>query len=123
MFNNIVKAYNKFSEENSLDITLDVELFTSANTTDYEDFGAYLEAIFKNKSSRKKYDIFFYFDTYRFKYGSQFINLFDYLSEDRIDIYERSIINESCVLDNNLIGLVNIIIHYYYNQILLLFIL
>jgi len=105
MFNNIIKAYNKYSKENNLDITLDVELFTSANTTIYEDFSAYLEALFKNKSSRKRYDIFFYFDTYRYQYGKQFINLFDYLSEDRIDIYERSILNEGCILNNNLIGL------------------
>jgi len=105
VFSNLVKEYNKYSEKNNLDISLEVELFTSANSTVYLDFGSFLESIFKNKSVRNKYDLIFYFDTYTHTFGSHFINLEKYLPPEKIDVFERSIIDTSCLYDNKIVGL------------------
>ena len=108
-FSNLVNAYNRYSEEKNLDIKLEVELFTSSNSTVYTDFGAFLDSIFKNKSTRTKYDMFFYFDTYTERFGSHFINVEKYISSEHIDLFERSIIDTSCLWKKTVVGLVIII--------------
>lgn len=51
----------------------------------------------------------FYFDTYTNTFGSHFINLENYLPPEKIDVFERSIIDSSCIHENKIVGLVNII--------------
>jgi len=73
-----------------------------------------LESIFYKNNGKKKYDIVFYYDTYTPILGHHFVELEKYIDSSRIDMYERSIIDGSCVYNNKVIGLVSI--EYIYKQ-------
>ncbi len=98
-----------YSKEKKLGIDINIEIFTPSNTTEFKDFGLYLESILNKKNGKTKYDIIFYYDTYTPVIGHHFVGLEQYLGSEQIDMYERSIIDECCVYNDNVIGIVNIV--------------
>jgi len=105
VFDNLKNAFRKYSEDNNLGIDINIEIYTPSNTTEYKDFGFFLESIFNKKNGKKRYDIVFYYDTYTSILGRHFVELEKYIDTSRIDMYERSIIDASCVYNNKVIGL------------------
>eukprot|EP00833_Pecoramyces_ruminatium_P000409 jgi/Orpsp1_1/1174441/evm.model.c7180000050111.1 len=67
------------------------------------DYGSMVESLLKRKS--KKYDLFFYDNTYTPKFGPYLLNLNEWVSESHIKMFDQSIISQTCMHNDNLVGL------------------
>jgi len=102
---NVVKKFNKYSKENNLEIDLKLNIFTEDNYTgSYFSYGDVIESVLKK--SKTKYDIYTYDNAFVLKFGSYFLDLKEYLSEDLIKLYNKKIISYTCIYKNKLIALV-----------------
>jgi len=64
----------------------------------------------------EKYELIFYDNIYSMRYAPHLLNLYDYLDEDHIILYDREIILKSCVSDDKLVGIVNIIYNFFFHS-------
>jgi len=101
----MAEDFNKYAEENNLDIAIDMKIFTSySNFTDQKSFAIAVEQLLKKKNN--KYDLYYFDNAYTPKYGKYLLNLKDYLQEDHINMFEQNLLKETCVYDNKIVGLV-----------------
>ncbi|OUM61936.1 hypothetical protein PIROE2DRAFT_11901 [Piromyces sp. E2] len=106
----IAEKFNKYSEDNNLNIELNLNLLTLSNSTsNINDYGSFLESYFrKNENENPEsqiYDIVFYDAIYSNRYGPYLLNLREALPHDHIDLYNQKILNESCSYKNSIVGL------------------
>jgi len=69
-----------------------------------------VETLLKKKDDR--YDIYFYDCVYSRRFKDYFVNLKENISEDHIGMYNQEIISQSCMVNDKLVGLVNIYFRY-----------
>ncbi|ORX82994.1 periplasmic binding protein-like II [Anaeromyces robustus] len=104
LFNSLEKYFNKYSEENNLDINVSFVYYTIENSTVYAaDYSSTIEHILKKKSD--KYDIIFYDVMYSPRFSPHFIDLKEYLPKDHIDMYSTGVIPELCTYNGKWVGL------------------
>ncbi|ORX76241.1 hypothetical protein BCR32DRAFT_271394 [Anaeromyces robustus] len=104
IYTSVVDDFNEYSKKNNLDIHLDLNLLSNANSTsNFHDYGAFVDSLLKKKN--KKYDIYFYDNIYTQKFGKYFLDLKKYLPKDLIDIYNQEILDQTCYYKEKLIGL------------------
>ncbi|ORX84161.1 periplasmic binding protein-like II [Anaeromyces robustus] len=100
----LINEFNKYSEENGLDVQVNLNLISKLNGTSLIDgYGSMLETLLIKKSTR--YDLFFYDNCDTFILGSHYIDLYDWLSKDHIDMYDMNIIKQTCFYNDKLVGL------------------
>jgi len=104
----MVNDFNEYAEEQNLNVTLTVTIFTEADLKNFEAFANAVETLLAKKS--RKYDLYYYDNAYTVKYGPHLLDLKRYLSKDQISMYNRNIIEMSCIYEDKLVGLVNITI-------------
>ncbi|ORX50629.1 periplasmic binding protein-like II [Piromyces finnis] len=103
-YSTIINKFNKYSIENKLDITIEINVVTSGGTSSsVNDYGEMIEVLLKKYDN--KYDIYFYENTYLQKYSPYLLDLSNYLPKDYIDMYDQKTISELCRYDNKLIGI------------------
>jgi len=86
-YNYIVNSFNEYSKKENLGIKLDLNLITSANSTNFiYDYGTTIEEILSK--GRDKYDIYFYDLVYTKRFGKYFVNLGDKLPQEHLDMYK-----------------------------------
>jgi len=100
----MVNDFNEYAENNNLNITIDVNVYTDVDIKNFESFANTVETLLKKKSN--KYDIYFYDNAYTVKYGKYLLDLKGYLSEDHVNVYNKDIIEKSCKYEDKLVGLV-----------------
>jgi len=100
-YHSLIKKFNKYSEENNLDISLTLNIGTGPSNATAEN--EFILKLFKKKS--KKYDLYFYDNIYSANYGDNFLDLNEYLPKSHLDIFNNDIISNSCVYNDKLIGL------------------
>ncbi|ORX82997.1 periplasmic binding protein-like II [Anaeromyces robustus] len=95
--------FNKYSEENNLDIEVSYVYYSSENCTIYTaDYGSTIEHILKKKS--EKYDIYYYDVMYSPRYSQYFIDIKDYIPE-HIKLYSPGIASDICTYNGKWVGL------------------
>ncbi|ORX80266.1 hypothetical protein BCR32DRAFT_268953 [Anaeromyces robustus] len=104
LFSPLIKKFNEYAKENSIDTEIDIELHSPSNSSLYvDDYGSFIEHLLKKKST--KYDIIFYDVIYTPRYSSYFIDLKDYLPKEHIDNYASGIAYDTCVHNGKWVGL------------------
>jgi len=111
IFGNMVKDFNDYSEENNLNITLELEMVDKVNNQ-FDSYSAYIETVLQKKNNIK-YDILIYDNSYTQKYGPHLLDLKDYIKDD-VSMFDDILIKDSCTYKDELVGLVNINIYYIY---------
>ncbi|ORX78901.1 periplasmic binding protein-like II [Anaeromyces robustus] len=112
--------FNEFSKKNNLDITLELTVLTSANSTVLNNGGkTTIQSLLENKS--KRYEIYFYSFSGGAQFSDHLLDLNDYISPDITNMYYSDIFNKTCIFDNKLIGFpINRIYSVLYSNIKLL---
>jgi len=106
--------FNKYAEEKKLDISINMNIYKSyENFTNQESFATAVDQLLKKKSN--KYDLYYYDNAYTPKYGKYLLDLRNYLSKEHIDMYQQTLLEETCEYENKLVGLVKYL--YIYNTI------
>ena len=109
-YTSLIDKFNKYSKDNDLDIEVQFVYLSSVNVTGYyKDYDSFLEALFKKKDDR--YDIYFYEPTNNFNYDKYMLNLNELISEEKLNMFDPSIIQNTCTENGKLIGLVIILIY------------
>jgi len=95
--------FNQYANSNNLDIKIIPENVQFENAIDCHDkFKTLVEDILK----KNKYDLYLYDSFYRKYYSPYLLDLKKYLPQSYIDMYNPRIIEESCIFEDKLIGLV-----------------
>ncbi|KAL6625309.1 periplasmic binding protein-like II, partial [Neocallimastix sp. 'constans'] len=103
-FQLIEKDFNNYAIENSLDIQLNVTLYTFNNSLDLEnDYRSTIEYIQNNDST--KYDIYFFDIIYSSKYYEILLELDDVIPESHFLLYSSGIAPYICKYNGKWIGL------------------
>jgi len=111
-YDGIIKDFNDYSEENGLDIKVNLNLYTLNNSTLLSDaFGTTLDIFFSKKLN--KYDLIFYDIMYSTKYEPHLENLRDYIEDEYIDQYNPEILSTFSTANNKLVGIVRYIYKIY----------
>eukprot|EP00833_Pecoramyces_ruminatium_P004364 jgi/Orpsp1_1/1178396/evm.model.c7180000065111.1 len=98
----MIDLFNTYAKENNLDITLNLDLFTSENSTSLvTDYEAMLTALIESD----KYDLYFYDNIYTTKFGENLLNLKEWVSEEHLNLYASGVASQSCVYKNKWVGL------------------
>ncbi|KAG4085823.1 periplasmic binding protein-like II [Neocallimastix lanati (nom. inval.)] len=101
VYHYMVNSFNEYAKDNDLDINLKLTVFTQTNsTTNTNDT---IKGLLNNKST--KYDLYIYDNKNSANYVDYFINLYDYLTEGYISLFNDRVISDSCVYHNKLFGL------------------
>jgi len=104
----IENEFQKYAQENGLDISLKMTLLNYGTPTDsYESF---VEKSLQNSNSNKnnnknKYEIYFYDNKYTNMYGPYLTDLRDVISKELIEINDAKLLNETCTYNGQLIGI------------------
>jgi len=103
VYHYMVNSFNEYAKDNDLDINLKLTVFTQTNsTTNTNDT---IKGLLNNKLT--KYDLYIYDNKNSANYVDYFINLYDYLTEGYISLFNDRVISDSCVYHNKLFGLVS----------------
>ncbi|ORX81335.1 periplasmic binding protein-like II, partial [Anaeromyces robustus] len=116
----LVNRFNNYSKKNNLNITVNLNLLSPANSTaESLDFFTSIDSYLRKKST--KYDIYFYENIYTTKFEPHFINLKEWLPKEHIDMFTHVEKSESYFYNNKLVGLPAYLEHsiFYYNERLL----
>ncbi|ORX83189.1 periplasmic binding protein-like II [Anaeromyces robustus] len=106
VFSPMVNDFNNYSSKNNLNITINLNMLTNQNSTfDLSDYGSMVETLLKKKS--KKYDFIIYDIIYTPKFAPYFLNLYNNIEKEHLDVYDKNILTQSSVYNNRLVGLVN----------------
>jgi len=104
-YTDVVKDFNTYAEKNNLDIKIDFNILTNANSTrSITDFISFLEAMHNRHST--KYDLIFYEFSELKNFNRYFLNLRKWLPEEHIKMYDSEILSKRCTVNKKLIGLV-----------------
>ena len=104
-YTSLIDKFNQYSKENDLDIEVQFVYLSSVNVTGYyKDYDSFLEALFKKKDDR--YDIYFYETTNNFNYDNYMIDLNELISEEKLNMFDPEIIQDLCIENGKLVGLV-----------------
>jgi len=108
LFEKIIKDFNEYAQENNIDVELEVNLYTNADTTDFvNENGSTIDKLLNDGT--QKYDLFFYDVMYSNKYSNHLIDLSEFLKKDHIKLYSNGVATKTCKLEDKWIGLVCII--------------
>jgi ABC-type glycerol-3-phosphate transport system substrate-binding protein len=100
----LIDQFNKYSNEQGLDITIKLNLLTSYNSTfSLSNFGTMIESLFKNK--KNKYDLYFYDNLYTPRYGHYLLDLRELISKEVLNLYDKAIISKTCMYKDRLVGI------------------
>ncbi|ORX80086.1 periplasmic binding protein-like II [Anaeromyces robustus] len=100
----LIDRFNKFSQENNLNINLTLDLYTETNSTAIvTDYEAMLDSLIS--SPHNTYDLYFYDNIYSIKFAPYLINLKEWLPKEHIDMYAPGIGSQSCVSKDKWVGL------------------
>ncbi|OUM58475.1 hypothetical protein PIROE2DRAFT_16237, partial [Piromyces sp. E2] len=100
----LVNKFNNFSNENKLNITLELIVFTPMNSSaNVDDFESAIETILNKNPD--KYDIYFYDNIYSKKFGTYLIDLKEELPEEHINEYNPNFLSQACSCNNKIVGL------------------
>ncbi len=103
IFSQLVSEFNEYSEKNNLDITL--SLIFNGNENSIVNYNDLLKDILLKRSP--KFDLFFYDPKYSAKFAEHLKDLYEYLPRDVVNNFDSDILSNTCVYNNQLIGLVN----------------
>jgi len=104
LYKSYVNKFNQYSEENDLNIKVNLILMTSSNSTvSLINNGSMFESLLKKKNSR--YDIFFYDGTFSQNYGPYLIDLNNLLSKVHIDMYNKNVLSQVRQYKDEVVGL------------------
>jgi len=106
IYSSLVYDFNAYSQKNNLNITVNLEITENKQIDDY---GSAIEVLLKRKNSRKSYDLFFYENYYKSKFGAYLIDLKGLIPEDHINMFDPNIISGTCYYKDKLIGMVILI--------------
>ncbi len=109
IFQTLMDDYNKYAENNNLNITINIEILkyekTMDSTTNFKSFVE--ESLKKNKNSKKnKFDIYFYDNRYTSMYGQYLVDLKENLPKELLKMYDTHSIEDTCYYNNELVGIV-----------------
>ncbi|KAL6600107.1 periplasmic binding protein-like II [Neocallimastix sp. 'constans'] len=100
LYSRYISEFNKYSNTNNLNITLNLEVFTKENSTVVvSEYETVLESLLKRKTTQ--YDLFFYDNIFTFKYGPHLLPLKEWLPEDHFKIYEGAQILKTCYYNDS----------------------
>ncbi|ORX83231.1 periplasmic binding protein-like II [Anaeromyces robustus] len=99
----MVNDFNEYSEKNNLNITVKINVHSTADLKNFESFAFSVESLLIKKSN--KYDIYYYDNSYTQKYGPYLLDLKEYLPEEHIKMYNQEIVEKSCIYKDKLVGL------------------
>jgi len=107
----VIDLFNKYAEDNDLDITVKFNLISPMNSTvNYEDYITFIKTILNKKETETKYELIFFENTDLDSLSSYFIDLKKLIPkmipEEHIKEIDPDIIDNYCVADDKLIGLV-----------------
>jgi len=112
----ISEDFNEYSKANGLDINLNRVLLSPANTTVYlGDYAATIKSILKKNKDR--YDLFMMSALYTNTFESYTSDLRLYVSSETLKNYSKGVGSTIGVINDKIIGLVNIYIYILYNYI------
>eukprot|EP00833_Pecoramyces_ruminatium_P004711 jgi/Orpsp1_1/1178743/evm.model.c7180000066564.2 len=104
LYSNFINDFNTYSKENNLNINLNLNFVSNVNLVNGDvEYESFLDTLFMKKS--KKYDIIFFDNIYRAKFGSYMLDLKNLLPKEHIDMYMEGIANQTCIFNNRIIGL------------------
>jgi len=98
----LVEDFNAYSKKNNLNITVNLEITENDQINDYYSI---FEVLLKKKNSRKSYEIFFYENYYKSKFGENLMDLKGLIPEDHINMFDPNIISGTCYFKDKLIGI------------------
>jgi len=100
----LITEFNKYAKDSKLDITISLDLFKSNNGTKFiNNHGSIIESFLQEKDTT--YDLIFYDNVYSPKLGPYLLNLKKWINKDLIEIYNSNITSQTCVYEDNLVGL------------------
>ena len=100
-----MRKFNEYSKKNNLNIKLNLNLITAANSTVLiNDYGSTIESILSRKLD--KYDVYFYDNIYTKRFGKHFIDLKKKLPKEHMDEYASGIGSKICISDGKWVSLV-----------------
>lgn len=106
IYNPLISAFNKYAEDNNLDIYLKLTILSPNNSTSIiNNYGSTVDSLLSKQSD--KYDLYFYYDSYTKRYGPHFLYLDKYIPKEHINMYDNGIIENSCIYNNHIVGLVS----------------
>jgi len=107
IFQSIKQNFNDYAIKNNLNITLNINLFSSKNSTqNINNFHSSIETLIDKKSD--KYDLFTFDPIYIRNLYPYFIDLKEWLPSEYIDWFSLNNIDKICTYENKWIGLVSI---------------
>ena len=101
--------FNRYSKNNDLNITLNIEIMKFESPGDsYDNFRLLVESLLKkSRIHNDNFDIYFYDLRYSDIYGPYLLDLKKYLPEEYLQLYNSRVVNETCYYKDELVGLVN----------------
>ncbi|ORX80974.1 periplasmic binding protein-like II [Anaeromyces robustus] len=95
--------FNKYSENNNLDITLKLTILSNLNTTySFSSYGITTDTLLKKKSY--KYDLIFFDSLYIKNYEPYLLDFKEYIPKKTIEKFDQNVLNQMCIHNNRLIG-------------------
>jgi len=77
----LANAFNEYAKNNNLDVELNMEVLTPENSTSQIiDYSTMMDENLSRK--KKKYDIYFYYGSYSYRYSKHLVDLRDYIDEN-----------------------------------------
>jgi len=104
-YSSLLNEFNKYSKENNLNIEINLITLSDTNSSiSVADNIALINQLYEKKNI--KYDIIFYYNLDLQNFDKYFVNLYEYIDEDIIKMYDPQILSQSCIKNNKLVGLV-----------------
>jgi len=105
----VEKEFNKYAEENHLNITLKIDIKKNLRQKDSWEYlkiqvGSAVQKT-KMKYSENKFEMFFYDNRFTNLFGPYLMNLNYVFTEGDLDYYDPKIIEETCIYDEQLVGI------------------
>jgi len=105
-YSTVQRKFNEYAIKENLNIELDLVTLSNVNSTastSVYDFVSIVESLYQKKEI--KYDIVFYLNHYIDDFDEYFIDLYKYLNETIIDLYDPNVLTLTCIKNNKLVGL------------------
>ena len=100
-----MNEFNRYSKEQALNIEIRLNTLSDTNSSlSVADNIALINQLYVKKTI--KYDIVFYYNLDLQNFDKYFIDLYQWLDREHIDLYDPQILSLTCVKNNKLVGLV-----------------
>ncbi len=101
----MVYDFNAYSKENGLNIIIDLNLFSTSNSTgEVLDYEATLDYHLSRGSD--KYDLVFFDNIFTSRFGPYLLDLNGIVEQEHLDKYMEGVASQTCVYKNKIVGLV-----------------